>query len=272
MNAPMIDPSARIAAGAQIGRDCTIGAYCTLGPHVTLADGCRLVSHVNVAGATSIGARTVVYPFASLGTPPQSVKYRGGATRLVIGADCDIREHVTISIGTEDGGGVTQVGDRCFLMVGAHIGHDCKVGNDVAIANNVLIAGHVEIGDHVVFGGAAAVRQFVRIGEGAMIVGMSGARADVIPWGMVLGAPLGKLVGLNVIGMLRRGLGKADIQRVRQAYQALFFGAGSFRARVDQVAAQYAGDPHVQKITTFIKAGTRPLTMAIRRADGAEEP
>jgi len=271
MNAPMIDPSARVAAGAQIGRDCTIGAYCTLGPHVTLADGCRLMSHVNVAGATSIGARTVVYPFASLGTPPQSVKYRGGATRLMIGADCDIREHVTVNIGTEDGGGVTQVGDRCFLMVGAHIGHDCKVGNDVTVANNVLIAGHVEIGDHVVFGGAAAVRQFVRIGEGAMIVGMSGARADVIPWGLLLDGPLGHLAGLNVIGLRRKGYAKADILALRAAYESLFFGEGEFRARLDRIEGENGGQPLIAKMIAFIRAGKRPLTMAIKRNAAEDE-
>ena len=125
----MIDPSARIEAGAAIGQNVSIGPYCTVGPHVTIGDGCRLIAHVNLTGHTTVGARTVIHPFASLGSPPQSVHYRGGATRLVVGADCDIRENVTMNTGTEDGGGVTQVGDHCFLMVGAHVGHDCKVGN-----------------------------------------------------------------------------------------------------------------------------------------------
>jgi len=124
-----------------------------------------------------------------------------------------------MSAGTEDGGGLTEVGDRCFFMVGAHVAHDCKVGNQVVFANNVLLAGHVHIGDHVVFGGGVAVRQFVRIGEGAMIVGLSGVRADVIPYGMAHG-PLADLIGLNVVGMRRRGASKADIHRVRAAYQA----------------------------------------------------
>ena len=187
MNAPRIDASARIEAGAQIGHDVSIGPYCTIGPHVTVGDGCRLLAHVNLTGHTSIGARTVIHPFASLGSPPQSVHYHGGATRLVVGADCDIRENVTMNTGTEDGGGITEVGDRCFLMVGAHVAHDCKVGSNVTFSNNVLLAGHVTVGDHVLFGGGAAVRQFVRIGEGALIVGLSGARADVIPWGAVHG-------------------------------------------------------------------------------------
>ena len=126
-----IDPTARIEPGATIGQDVTIGPYCTIGANVSIGDGCRLVAHVNVAGHTSIGSRTTIYPFASLGSPPQSVKYRGGPTRLVVGADCDIRENVTMNIGTEDGGGITEVGDRCFFMVGSHVAHDCKVGNNV---------------------------------------------------------------------------------------------------------------------------------------------
>ena len=209
-----VDPSARVEATA-IGSNVTIGPYCTVGSHVTLGEGCRLVAHVNLTGHTSVGPRTVIHPFASLGSPPQSVHYRGEPTRLVVGADCDIRENVTMSVGTEDGGGVTEVGDRCFFMVGSHVGHDCKVGSNVVLANNVLLGGHVIVGDHANFGGSVAVRQFVRIGEGAMIVGLSGVRADIIPFALAQG-PLANLVGLNVIGMRRRGITKFDIHRYRE--------------------------------------------------------
>jgi UDP-N-acetylglucosamine acyltransferase len=265
-----IDPTARIDPGAVIGQNVSIGPYCVIGPRVKIGDGCRLLAHVHIAGHTMIGPRTVLYPFASLGTPPQSVKYRGGPTRLVIGADCDIREGVTVNTGTEDDRGVTEVGDRCWLMVGSHIGHDCQVGNDVMFANNVVLGGHVTIGDFAVFGGQAAVRQFVRIGEGAMVVGLSGVRADVIPFGLVQG-PLANLISLNVVGMRRRGSTKADIHRLRQAYEAMFFGAGTFRERLDHVAAQGGADPLVAKVIAFIRAGQRPLTMAIRRASAGEE-
>ena len=266
----MIDPSARIEPTAEIGPNVAIGPYCTIGAHVRLGEGCRLLAHVNLTGHTTIGPRTVIHPFASLGSPPQSVHYRGGATRLVVGANCDIRENVTMNTGTEDGGGVTEVGDRCFFMVGSHVGHDCKVGSHVMVANNTLLAGHVTVGDHVVFGGGAAVRQFVRIGEGAMIVGLSGARADVIPWGTAQG-PLANLVGLNVIGMRRRGFSKSAIKRYREAYRALFLGKGEFRARLDRVAAEYAKDALVTQLIAFIRAGKRPLTMAGGR-DTAAEP
>jgi UDP-N-acetylglucosamine acyltransferase len=270
MSAHMIDPSARIEVGAAIGKDVSIGPYCTIGAHVKVGDGCRLIAHVNLSGHTAIGPRTVIYPFASLGSPPQSFSYRGAPTRLAIGADCDIRENVTMSTGTEDDRGITEVGDGCFFMVGSHVGHDCKVGNHVVFANNTVLGGHVSIGDHVVFGGGVAVRQFVRIGEGAMIVGLSGVRADIIPYGMAHG-PLANLIGLNVIGMRRRGLAKADVQRVRAAYQALFFGEGEFRARLDEVTAEYGADAVVGKIIEFIRSGKRPLTTAVKRSEVDED-
>lgn len=266
-----IHPTACVDRGAQIADGVRIGPYCLIGPNVVIGEGCQLASHVNVTGHTRIGARTRIQPFASLGTPPQSVKYRGGPTRLDVGADCDIREGVTMNTGTEDDRGVTTVGDKCFFMVGSHVGHDCVVGDSVTFANNVALGGHVQVGDHVVFGGGAAVRQFVRIGEGAMIVGLSGVRADVIPFGMAHGS-LANLVGLNVIGMKRRGLGKADIHRVRAFYQALFFGEGEFRARLDRIAAEYAADALVVRIVEFIRAGKRPLTMAVRRNEAGDQP
>lgn len=262
----MIDPSARVEAGAVIGEGVTIGPFCTVGANAVIGDGCRLVSHVNVTGHTTIGARTVIYPFASLGTPPQSLGYKGEPTRLEVGADCDIRENVTMNTGTAADRGVTSVGNNCFFMVGSHVAHDCVVGNKVIFANNVLLGGHSQIGDNVVFGGGVAVRQFVRIGEGAMIVGLSGVRADVIPYGMAHG-PLANLVGLNVVGMRRRGLSKSDLHRVREAYQALFFDEGEFKARFERVAAEYGADPLIGKIVDFIRAGKRPLTMAIKRGE-----
>ena len=269
-NAAMIDASARIEAGAVIGEGVTIGPFCTVGPHVTIGEGVRLISHVNVTGHTTVGARTVVYPFASLGTPPQSLSYKGEPTRLEVGTDCDIREGVTMNTGTAADRGVTTVGNGCFFMVNSHVAHDCIVGDKVVFANNVLLGGHSVIGDGVVFGGGVAVRQFVRIGEGAMIVGLSGVRADVIPFGMAHG-PLANLVGLNVVGMRRRGLTKADLHRVRAAYQALFFGEGEFKARIERVAAEYAQDALVVKIIDFIRAGKRPFTMAVKRGEAEDD-
>jgi UDP-N-acetylglucosamine acyltransferase len=266
-----IDPTARVAPGALIAADATIGPYCVIGPDVVIGEGCRLVAHVHVAGHTSIGPRTVIYPFASLGTPPQSVKYRGGPTRLIIGAGCDIRENVTVNTGTEDDRGITEIGDHCFLMAGSHVAHDCKVGHQVVMANNAVLGGHASVGDSSFLGGQAAVRQFVRIGEGAMIVGLSGIRADIIPWGMAQG-PLASLVGINVVGLRRRGFAKPDIHRLRSAYKDLFLGEGVFRDRLAQVEKAYAGVPLIESVLAFIRAGKRPLSTAVRRgSDGATQ-
>jgi len=257
-----IDASARVAEGARLADDVEIGPFCTVGPKVELAAGVRLISHVVVTGSTSIGPRTIVYPFVSLGTPPQSVHYHGGDTRLVIGADCQLREGFTANIGTEDGGGVTRIGDGCFFMVNSHIAHDCKVGNHVTFANNVVIAGHVSVGDHVVFGGQAAVRQFVRIGRGVMIAGLTGIRADVIPWSIVEGRK-GHLAGLNVVGMTRRGFSRDEIRELRRAYQRIFFGDDPFRARVEAMHAEGTDHaPLVAEVLDFIRAAKGPVTFA----------
>jgi UDP-N-acetylglucosamine acyltransferase len=254
-----IDPTARVAAGARIGESVEIGPYCLIGPKVELARGVRLLGHVNITGVTAIGEDTVVYPFSSLGTPPQSVRYRGGATRLVIGARCELRESVTMNTGTEEGGGITRVGDRCSFMVGSHVGHDCQVGDDVTLANNVVLGGHVSVGDFTFLGGHVAIHQFVRVGEGVMMAGMSAARDDIIPFGFALGQT-GALVGLNIVGLRRRGATKAEMHRIRRAYRSLFFVDGRIAERVDAVAREFPDDPMVGKMIAFIRAGgKRPL-------------
>ena len=187
----------------------------------------------------------------------------------MIGADCDIRESVTMNIGTEDGGGMTEIGDRCFLMVGSHVGHDCQVGNDVTFANNAVLGGHVTVGDNVFLGGNAAVHQFVRIGEGAMVAGVSGVRADLIPFGYAVGQ-LADLIGLNVIGLKRRGCTRDELHRLRRAYRMLFLGGETFRQRVDAVTQEFAGDPLVGKIVAFIGAGGSRALMHPPKA-GAED-
>src|SRR5215475_1294987 len=254
-----IDPTARVADSARIAASVEIGPYCLVGPRVELKRGVRLIAHVNVTGATTIGEDTVVYPFSSVGAPPQSVNYRGGETKLVIGAGCELRESVTMNTGTEEGGGVTHVGDRCSFMVASHVGHDCTVGNDVTFANNVVLGGHVSVGDYTFLGGHVAIHQFVRIGEGVMMAGMSAARDDIIPFGFALGQT-GALVGLNVVGLRRRGATRADMHRLRRAYRLLFFTEGRLTERIETLAREFADDPLVGKIVAFVRAGgKRPL-------------
>jgi UDP-N-acetylglucosamine acyltransferase len=263
-----IDPTARVAAGARIGEGVEIGPYCLIGPRVELGPGVRLIAHVNVTGVTTIAEGTIVYPFASLGTPPQSVHYRGGATRLAIGARCEVRESVTMNTGTEAGGGITRVGDRCFFMVGSHIAHDCQVGSDGTFANLVTLGGHVSIGNNAVLGGLVAIHQFVRIGDGVMVGGVSPVRTDIIPFGLARG---GNLIGLNIVGLRRRGLTRTALHRLRRAYRALFLGEGVFADRIDAVAREFADDPLVEKIIAFIRAGgKRPLMQPRGRRDGDE--
>jgi UDP-N-acetylglucosamine acyltransferase len=265
------DASARVADGALVGDGVDIGPYCLVGPDVELKDGVRLIAHVNVTGATRIGEATVVYPFASLGTPPQSVKYRGEPTKLVIGARCELREMVTINIGTAAGGGVTRVGDRCFLMAASHVGHDCNVGDDVTLAQNVALGGHVSIGSNTFLGGNSAVHQFVRVGEGVMVAGVSGVATDVIPFGFANGQ-YAMLHGLNVVGLRRRGVSREELHQLRRAFRSLFLGAGVFGDRVQRVANEFADEPLVQKIVAFVHAaGKRPLMRPPRKTQAQDE-
>lgn len=259
---PRIDPSSRIADGARLAEDVEVGPFCIVGPQVELKAAVRLHSHVCISGITTIGERAIVYPFVSLGTVPQSTGYRGEPTRLVIGNDCQFREGVTVSIGTVKGGGVTTIGNRCFMMANSHVGHDCNVGDDVTFANNVALGGHVTIGNGVFLGGMAAVHQFVSVGEGAMIGGVSGLTADVIPFGFAKGQ-IADLAGLNVVGLRRRGHSRDDIHRIRRAYRGLFLGTGTFAERLRTTEAEFSGDPLVGKILAFIRAKrSRPLMMA----------
>ena len=266
----MIDATARVADGARIGEDVEIGPYCIVGPQVELGDGVRLIAHVHVTGVTTIGERTIVYPFASLGTPPQSVHYRGGATRLVVGARCELREGVTMNTGTEDGGGLTSVGERCFFMAGSHVAHDCHVGHSVTFANNAVIGGHVSVGDYTFLGGNAAVHQYARIGEGAMVAGLSGISRNLIPFAYARGQ-IADLAGLNVVGLRRRGATRADLHRLRRIYRALFLDKGVFADRFNAVAREFADDPLVGKIIAFIRAsGKLPLMRPRGQRDGDE--
>jgi UDP-N-acetylglucosamine acyltransferase len=259
-----IDPTARVASGAQIGRNVSIGPYCVIDGKVTLGDDCKLLAHVHLAGRTTIGPRTTISAFASLGTAPQSVHYHGEDTALTIGADCDIREHVTMNTGTAEGRGETTVGDKCFIMVGAHVGHDCKVGNDVVFANNATLGGFCEVGDNVFLGGLCAVHQFVRIGEQVMIGGLAGVAFDVIPFTAVVGHRA-NLVGLNRIGLKRRGFSPAQIQAVYKAYRMLFFSPGNLTERVDKLAGEFASDANVMRIVEFVRSGKSRRLMPPRR-------
>jgi UDP-N-acetylglucosamine acyltransferase len=266
----VIHPTAIVAPGATIGPGVRIGPWCTVGAEVVLDEGAELVSHVVVDGRTRIGAGARLWPFTSVGLPPQDLKYRGEPTRTEIGARTQVREHVTIHRGTVTGTGVTRVGADCLLMAVVHVAHDCDIGAGVIIANNVVMGGHVHIGDGAVVGGAAALHQFVRIGRGAMIGGVSGVEADVIPFGTVIGNRA-RLTGLNVIGLKRRGVDKPRLHVLRAAFRTLFFGDQVFAERVAAVRADHGDEPLVAELLAFIEAPSkRGLIRSAATADADE--
>lgn len=249
--ATFIHPTAVVEPGARLDPGVKIGPFCHVGPDVVLGADVDLLSHAVVAGRTTIGARTRIYPFASIGHAPQDLKYRGEPSTLEIGADCIIREGVTISPGTEGGGMVTTIGDRCAFLANVHVGHDCRVGHDVVLSNNVMIAGHVSIGDYAAFGGGSAVIQFTRVGEHAFVGGMSGLDRDLIPYGLAMGNRA-HLAGLNLIGLKRRGFSREAINELRRAYRLLFAPEGNLQERIADVTRSFTGNVEVAAILDFL--------------------
>jgi UDP-N-acetylglucosamine acyltransferase len=248
-----IHPTAIVGGNTSIADAVEIGPYCIVGPDVVFEDGVVLRSHVVVEGRTRIGAGTAIFPFASIGLPPQDLKYAGEASELVIGKKNTIREHVTISPGTTGGGMVTRVGDNNLIMVGVHIGHDTEIGNNTVLANNVQIGGHVTIEDYVILGAQSAVHQFVRIGRQAIIGGLSAVVQDVIPYGSVTGERAG-LTGLNLVGLKRRGFSRDKIHTLRAAYRLLFAEEGTLAERLSDVAEKYGDNQAVMEIVDFLSS------------------
>jgi UDP-N-acetylglucosamine acyltransferase len=249
-----IHPTAVIEAGALLGSGVSIGPFCHVGPHVELGDGVELVSHVVVAGRTKIGPRGRLFPFASIGHPPQDLKYRGETSRLDIGADCLIREGVTINPGTQGGGLLTKIGDRCAFLANSHVGHDCRLGCDIVLSNNVMLAGHVVICDFAQLGVWAAVHQHTRIGAHAFLGGLSGLENDLIPFGLAFGNRA-RLAGLNLVGLRRRGFAREAVHDLRRAYRLLFAAEGTLAERMDDVAQAFQQNSQVGEILTFLHAG-----------------
>lgn len=249
----VVHPSALVEPGAVIGAGARVGPFCAIGPQVVLGPRVELKSHVAVAGDTVIGEDTVVYPFASLGHAPQDLKFKGEASRLIIGARNRIREYVTMNPGTEGGGMETRVGDDCLFMASAHVAHDAQIGNRVILVNGVAIAGHCVLEDDVLVGGLSGVHQFVRIGRGAIIGAITMVTADVIPYGLVQG-PRGVLEGLNLVGLKRRGASRDEIAELRALYAAL--GEGSLRDTARQLAVDGQAGPKAREMLDFILGPT----------------
>lgn len=261
MTETVIHNTSIVEKGAELGSGVQVGPMCYVGADAKLGDGVVLKSGVIVEGDTTIGARARIHAFAVLGGPPQHLKYSGEPTKLRIGDDAVIREHVTMNVGTHDGGGLTDVGDRGYFMIGSHVAHDCQIGDDVIISNNAAIGGHVEIEDGAFLGGQCAIHQFCRIGAFAFVGGGAIVTTSIIPYCSVFGNHA-HLEGLNIIGMKRRGMERATIHKIRSAYRDLFFKDGTFKERYDYVRECYGECAEVMRILQFIsKDAKRPLMM-----------
>ena len=263
-----IHPTAIVAPEATLADDVSIGPYCVVGENVVLGKAVRLLSHAVVDGHTRIGDGTVIYPFASIGLPPQDMKYSGEPSKLEIGTKNVIREHVTMNPGTEGGGMVTRIGDDCLFMVASHVAHDCQIGDHVIMANNAALGGHVSVGDWAILGGLSAIRQYVRIGRHAIVGGMSGVEHDVIPSGSVMG-DRARLAGLNLVGLKRRGFGRDIIHDMRRAFRLLFAQEGTMTERLVDVSDLFNAVEPVMDIVEFIqRESTRPICQP--KGDGGD--
>ncbi len=261
-----IHPSAIVEDGARLADGVVVGPYSIVGANVSLGEGVVLESHVVVTGHTTVGARTRIFPFASIGHRPQDLKYKGETSTLDIGSDCMIREGVTLNPGTEGGGMSTTIGSGCAFLANSHVGHDCHVGNHVIFSNNVMLAGHCEVGDFAILGGGAAVIQFARVGAHSFLGGMSGLEQDLIPYGMALGNRA-YLSGLNIIGLQRRGFSRSEIHDLRRAYRLMFAAEGTLLERVADVAEEFKDHPTVMEIVAFIRAGGKRSMCTPMNAD-----
>lgn len=249
----VIHPMAVVEDGAVIGENVRIGPFCRVGSRVTLKDGVQLISNAVVTGLTEIGAGTQIHPMAVIGGVSQSLHEAGEDSTLIVGANCTMREGVTMNCGTVGGGGITRVGDNCLFLANSHVAHDCILGNDIILSNNVMLAGHVHVGDKAILSGGCAVHQFTRIGRQAFIGGLSAVAYDVIPYGMLNGNP-GILGGLNVVGMTRAGIERAVIHQVRRAFKQIFESEGSARANAAAIREEYLDCAPVIEILDFIAA------------------
>ena len=246
----MIDKNTSIHPDAKISSSAKIGTYTVIGPKVEIGENVEIFSHVNISGDTKIGSDTKIFPFASIGTFPQDLKFKGEYTKLEIGNNNTIREYVTINPGTDGGGGITKIGNNCLFMISSHIAHDCQIGNNVIIANNVPLGGHVTIEDNVVIGGNSAVQQFTRIGKLAMIGGMTGVLKDVIPFGLSIGNR-NYLQGLNLIGLRRANYSNKDILGLSEAYKTIF-ATKNLTDNLNKLNGAFKENPLIKDVIEFI--------------------
>ena len=254
----MIHKTSVVDKNAKVSQTAEIGPYAVIGSGVEIHDEVEIHSHVNIVGDTKIGKGTKIFPFASIGTQPQDLKYKGEKSSLVIGNNNIIREYVTINPGTQAGGMITKIGNNCLFMISSHIAHDCQIGNNVVIANNVPLGGHVIVEDSVTIGGNSAVQQFTRIGRLAMVGGMTGVLKDVIPFGLSLGNR-NYLKGINIIGLRRNRYENKTIMELNEAYKKIF-SSKNLHENLNKINGEFKDNKLVKEVTEFIsKDKKRPI-------------
>lgn len=273
----LIHPSAIVDKGAELGSGVRIGPFCHVTADVVLGDDVELIGHVTILDGTRLGAGSQVYPNAVLGGAPQNFKHKGGRTTLEIGSGNIIREGVTMHCGTDTSRGKTTIGNNCLFMVQTHVAHDCDIGDNVTMANNSVLGGHVEVGNGAIVSGAAAVHQFVRIGHHAFIGGCAAVAGDVIPFGMAQG-DRARLRGLNVVGMKRSGMARAQIFAIRKAYKMLFDPQRPLAENIPLVREAFSEAPEVMDVVNFLAAREHRLFTVPKRGssgingdDGVDE-
>ena len=256
----MIHSTAIIDKKSKISENVEVGPYCVIGPNVEIGSNSRLHSHVSIKGNTKIGKNNEIFPFVSIGTPPQDLKYKGEKNSIIIGDNNKLREYVNINPGTSQGGTITKIGNNNLLMVYCHIAHDCNLGDNIVLANNVQVGGHVTIENNAIVGGSCAIHQFSRIGQLAMVGGMTGVLSDVIPFGLSIGNR-NNLIGLNLIGLRRAKISNENIKILQKFYEIIFSNK-NFRSNIENLNTQMKDNKYVKIITDFINSDKkRPISL-----------
>ena len=254
-----VHPTAVVSPHARVGSDCHVGPFSIIGDEVELKDGVRLESHVVIDGRTVIGEETQVFPFVSIGLPPQDLKYGGEPSETRIGRRNHIREFVTIHRGTAGGGMLTQIGDDCLLMAQAHVAHDCILGDGVIMANAATLAGHVVIEDNANVGAYSGVHQFCRVGREAYIGGYSVVVKDALPFALTVGNHA-RCYGLNTTGMKRRGYSTEIIHSLHRAFHLLLSSKLNTSQALEKIAEEIEDSAEVERLVEFIQSSRRGVT------------
>ncbi|HXX74240.1 MAG TPA: acyl-ACP--UDP-N-acetylglucosamine O-acyltransferase [Nitrospiraceae bacterium] len=266
-----IHPSAIVHPKAELAADVVVGPFCHVGEHVKIGKGTRLISHVSLDGWTEIGERCEIYPFASIGGPPQHLGYKGEPTKVVIGDDNIFREYVTVNRGTIQGGGVTSVGNKNFLMAYVHVAHDCRLGNHLIMANAASLAGHITIGDHAIIGGLSGIHQYVRVGAYSMVGGCCALGQDLPPYMRAAGGYRARMYGLNSVGLRRHGFSPDRVAVLKRAYD-LLFRSGHRTAEAAKLArVEFVDQPDVMTVVAFMEGTKRGICRSVERDREDEE-